>query len=211
MMKLLYQTIGLTIATLICTNAQNFSDKRDTVMLGFKIGMNYFKVYRVRNQDFVTEPKLDVVAGVYLEIPITIKMGIHPEILFSENGFGASGKLLGQPYKFCRSTSYIDFPIFFTYKPNKLFTILLGSQYSYLIKQKDYLLSTVPAQAQEFMKGNPRKNSFSIVLGVDIVLNHFVWGIRVNKDLSMNMAARASLIPLYKNIWIQGFVGFCPY
>jgi hypothetical protein len=211
MIKLFYYTLGLVIATLTCVEAQNFSDKRDTVMLGFIIGVNYSNVYGVRNQEFKTSPQFGVVAGVYLEIPIKVKIGIHPEILFSEKGFQATGKFLGLDFEFYRSKSYIDFPILFTYKPNKLITILLGLQYSYLIKQKDHFLSTTLAQEQELMKGNPRKNSFSTVVGIDMVFNHLVWGARVNWDLNRNMTTGASTVPLYKNTWIQAFVGFCPY
>ena len=80
-------------------------------------------------------------SGVFLAIPIGTYIGIQPEVLFSQKGFKATGSILGEEYKFTRTTNYIDIPIYLALKPSPFLTIVAGPQFSYLMSRKDYFES----------------------------------------------------------------------
>jgi len=190
-------------------NAQDKTDNREVLKLGFKVGVNLSNVYDAQGEAFVADPKLGLVLGGFISIPIGAFIGVQPEILFSQKGFKATGKILGFPYEFKRTTNYIDVPIFFTVKPIESLTIMAGPQYSFLIKQSDaFTSSTVSTlQEQEFENDNIRKNTFSFIWGADVNLTSLVIGGRVGWDLSNNNGDGTSTTPRYKNVWYQLTLG----
>lgn len=185
-------------------------DNREKLQFGMKFGTNYSNVYDSEGEEFDAEAKFGLVAGTFVCIPLGELLGIQPEILFSQKGFQATGNILGSGYKFTRTTSYIDIPLFFTLKPASFLTLMAGPQYSYLLQQKDVfgIASTTIEQETEFMKDNVRKNTIGFVMGGEINLNHFVVGGRIGFDFLNNNGDGTSTTPRYKNVWLQATLGY---
>jgi hypothetical protein len=188
-------------------------DNREQLQLGVKVGLNYSNVYDAQGEKFNADPKLGFAAGVLLAIPIGKYLGIQPEILISQKGFQASGMILNSPYNFTRTTTYIDVPVLFAFKPTESVTILVGPQYSYLLKQNDVFTSTAVSydQEQQFKTDNVRKNIFGFAGGLDINLKHIVLGARVAWDVQNNNGDGTSATPRYKNVWYQATIGYKLY
>ena len=210
-MKKIVIILAIFSVTSNTVNAQeNKTDFRDKLTLGFKAGLNFSNVYDSQGEDFKTDPKFGLAAGAFLAIPIGKYLGVQPEFLVSQRGFYASGRILGNTYDFTRTTSYIDVPLLFLFKPSEFISILAGPQYSYLIKQKDVFSnsSTSIAQQTEFVNDNVRKNIFCLTGGIDINLKHIVIGGRAGWDVQNNNGDGTSVTPRYKNIWYQGTIGY---
>jgi hypothetical protein len=186
------------------------NDFRDRMMFGIKGGANYSNVYDSEGEDFNADAKFGFVGGVFLAVPIGSFLGIQPEVLYSQKGFKAVGRILGSSYEFTRTTSYIDVPVFVAIKPSSMFTILVGPQYSYLVSQKDEFVSSTmsTAQMQEFENDNLRKNTLSLAGGIDINVRHSVIGLRAGWDITNNNGNGTSTTPRYKNTWLQATIGF---
>jgi hypothetical protein len=95
-------------------------------------------------------------------------------------------------------------------KPIEYVTLLFGPQYSYLLKQKDEFTggSLSSVQEQEFENDDIRKNTFSLIGGVDINVDNLVLGVRGGWDLKNNNGDGTSTTPRYKNMWYQATVGY---
>jgi len=207
--KLILLSIGLCSIPLF--NAQiNDSDAEDRLRVGVKGGLNLSNVYDTRGQEFNADAKFGFAVGGIVSIPLGDKFGLQPEILLSQKGFQATGSLLGSPYSFTRTTTYLDVPLLFAFRPTEFLTFLAGPQYSFLLNQKDVFgtATTTIAQETEFRNDNIRKNTLCFTGGLDINLNNLVLGGRVGWDLLSNAGDGTSQTPRYKNLWFQGTVGF---
>lgn len=189
---------------------ENETNFREELLFGIKIGANYSNVYDTQGEQFNADAKFGLATGGFIAIPIGKYLGFQPELLFSQKGFQATGVILGSPYKFTRTTNYLDIPLLFSLKPSESFTILAGPQYSYLIKRTDTFANatTSTAQEQEFKNDNIRKNTLSFIIGADINLNHIVLGARAGWDVQNNIGDGTSTTPRYKNVWYQATVGY---
>jgi len=185
-------------------------DNRNELQFGLKIGLNLSNVYDSEGEQFDADAKFGLAAGGFLSIPIGTYLGVQPEILFSQKGFKATGTLLGSPYEFTRTTSYLDIPLLIALKPSPMVTLLAGPQYSYLMKQKDVFTSGVgnSQQEEEFDNDNIRKNTMCFLGGLDLNFDRLVFGGRVGWDLYNNNGDGTSTTPRYKNVWYQATVGF---
>lgn len=185
-------------------------DSRDRFQFGVKAGLIYSNVYDTKGEAFEADPKFGVTAGAFFTIPIGEKIGVQPEILFSQKGFKATGVILGAPYDFKRTTSYIDVPLFVTLKPAEFLTLLAGPQYSYLIKQRDVFANAITTieQEQEFENDDIRTNTLGFATGIDINLEHAVLSGRVAWDIQRNNRNGSSTTPRYKNVWFQIALGY---
>ena len=143
-------------------------------------------------------------------MPLGRHLGVQPEVLFSQKGFRATGTLLGRNYDLTRTTDYIDVPLFLLIKPSNFFNIVVGPQFSFLIKEKNVFDTGVTSveQQQEFKNDNLRKNLLSFAAGVDINIQHFTVGLRAAWDVQNNNENGTSTTPRYKNAWLQGTVGY---
>jgi hypothetical protein len=209
MKKTLLIFASITISA--CAIAQeNKTDFRDQLTFGLKAGVNYSNVYDSEGEEFRASPKFGIAAGMFLAIPFGKYFGIQPEVLFSQKGFQATGKILGNSYNFTRTTDYLDVPLFFTLKPGEFFTVLAGPQYSYLMRQTDVFANATTSieQEKEFVNDNPLKNTLSLVGGIDINLKHIVLGARAGWDVTNNNGDGTSSTPRYKNAWYQATVGY---
>jgi len=125
-------------------------------------------------------------------------------------GFMASGKLLGASYELTRTSNFIDVPLLISIKPIQTLSILVGPQFSFLMKNTDKFDNNITSfeVIKEFENDNIRKNIFGILAGVDVNLNHVVLGARAGWDLYENNGDGTSSTPRYKNAWVQATVGF---
>lgn len=202
-------TAGLFITMMSIGKAQD-NDNREKMTLGLKAGVNRSNVYDGNGQDFKANAKMGFAGGVFVGIPIGKFLGIQPEALISQKGYKATGTLLGTVYSDTRTTTFLDIPLQLQLKPANFLTVLAGVQYSYLLHQNDIYAfgSNNIAQDQEFKNDNVRKNIFGAVAGLDINVGHFVISAKACWDLQNNAGDGSSYTPRYKNVWLQGTVGF---
>ena len=191
-MKSIKQTILLIAAVAFMVNIGNaqtsFNDTRDMFQVGLKLGGNLSNVYDSETENFTADSKLGLAAGVFAAIPIGTFLGVQPEFLFSQKGYKGSGSILGSEYKYSRTSNFIDVPIMLAVKPLSSLTILLGPQYSFLIKEtykfENEFINIDDEQA--FDNNNIRKNILCLIGGIDINLNQLVIGARVGWDIQNN-------------------------
>ena len=191
------------------------TDARTLPTFGIKVGLNNSNVYDTKGENFVASSRFGFAGGVFIGIPLGKYIGVQPEVLFSQKGFKSTGSLLGSDYKLERVTNNIDIPLLLQFKPIEYLTILLGPQYSYLIKQTDtytYGVNSVE-QAHQFEvdKDNYRKNILSFCIGGDVHYQHVVFGIRANYDFQTNNSNGTTSTPRYKNAWYQFSIGYRLY
>jgi hypothetical protein len=206
----------ITVASIMLFTVNNVQgqgltdERRDKLEFGVKAGANISNVWDARNDEFTADSKAGLAAGVFLGIPIGQILGVQPEILFSQKGFQASGSILSMPYSFKRTTSFIDIPLQLQIKPTNFLTLLMGPQFSYLIKKTDeYTFNDNSTELeQEFENDNIRKNILGFVAGADAIYKNFVLSGRVGWDFQNNNGDGTSLTPRYKNQWLQFTVGF---
>lgn len=186
------------------------TDLRSKLMFGVKGGLNYSNVYDSEGEEFQADAKFGFAVGVFTAIPIGTYIGIQPELLFSQKGFQATGRILGSTYTFTRTTSYLDVPLLFSFKPSEFINIVAGPQYAYLLKQKDVFVnsSTSFAQEEEFENDNIRRNTLCFTGGLDLTMKHLVISGRAGWDLQRNNGDGTSATPRYKNVWYQATVGY---
>jgi len=180
------------------------------IHFGVKAGLNYSNIYDSQNKSYSADGKLGFAVGGFVSIPLVGMIGVQPEIQFSQKGFQAISNILGSEVKLTRTTDYIDVPVFLSIKPMEMLTILVGPQYSFLIKQTDVFSNPISniAVTQDFNTDNIRKNTLCVVGGVDINLNNIVLGARIGLDMFNNDGDGNSTAPRYKNVWAQATVGF---
>jgi hypothetical protein len=185
-------------------------DNRDRVHLGAKIGLNLSNVYNTSGDNFVADSKFGMAVGAFTTLPFGKLLAFQPEIMLSQKGFKGNGQLLGSPYSLTRTTTFIDVPLFFAVRPTGFLTLLIGPQYSYLVKQKDEFGSGPNSylQEQEFKNDNIHKNILCVVSGADINIDHFIISARAGWDVQKNNGDGSSATPQYKNVWYQATVGF---
>jgi len=194
----------------IAQDSSSETDNRENFQLGIKAGLNLSNVYDAQGEAFNADAKFGFAGGVFFAIPIGRYFGIQPEVLISQKGFQANGRILGSEYNFTRTTTYLDVPILFAFKPSEFISLLAGPQYSYLLKQRDVFANAITtiAQEQEFQNDNVRKNIFGLVAGADLNLKHITIGARAAWDVQANNGDGTSTTPRYKNVWYQATVGY---
>jgi hypothetical protein len=209
-MKKIVLMILAAVAFVQQSNGQDHkTDYRDKLMFGLKVGANYSNVYDTYGEGFQANPKFGLATGAFLAIPIGKYFGIQPEILFSQKGFQGSYSL-ATPYTFTRTTSYLDLPLLFAFKPNGFITLLAGPQFSYRLHQRDVYSNSnaVIIEDKDYENDNIRKNMLCFTGGVDINIRHIVLGARVGWDVQNNNGDGTSTQPRYKNVWYQATIGY---
>lgn len=208
MKKIIFIVSAIVLLTTGQLMAQS-DDRRENLELGIKAGVNLSNIWDDASSDFQYDSKVGGVFGAFICIPMGKMLGIQPEVLISQKGFQGSGTLLSVPYSFSRTTTFLDIPLQLQLKPTEFFTLLVGPQYSYLIKQKDNYTfgSNSTDQEQEFKNENIRKNILGAVLGADFIYENIVISARVSWDLQTNKGDGTSTTPRYKNQLAQLTVG----
>ena len=191
----------------------NSQEAKKKVILGFKAGINRSNVFDESGGNFVANQKPGYAAGVFLAVPFGSFLGFQPEILIQQKGFQGSGVIAGETYLMTRTTTHLDIPLQLQVKPFKWLSIVGGPQYSYLLKQTDRFSvgGTSEEQSREFQNDNIRRNIFGTVVGLDINIQHFVISGRSGWDMVSNHGDGTSSTPRYKNMWLQGTIGYRLY
>jgi len=190
--------------------AQDNLDNREKFQFGLKIGGSYSNVYDSEGEQFNADPKAGLTGGAFLIFPVGKYLGIQPEVMLTQKGFKGNGTLLGSPYSFKRTTTFLEVPILFAFKPSEFLTLLFGPQFSYLLNQKDKFTSSIvnSNQEREFERDNIRKNILGIAAGVDINLKKIVVSGRIGWDAQNNKGDGTSSTPRYKNVCSQITLGY---
>lgn len=210
MKKMIYIIIIAAFSSAISMNAQSTTSFNDRVYVGAKAGINYSNVYDTEGEEFDADSKFGAVIGGFLVVPLTEFIKFQPELLFSQKGFQGKGKILGSPYEFSRTTSYIDIPLLVSLSPNDFMTILAGPQYSYLLNEKNTFTNSITdvETEDEFENDNIRKNTMCFLAGIDVNVDNLVFGTRIGFDLFKNNGDGTDTTPRYKNVWGQLTVGY---
>ena len=200
-------TLIITLALICYTISVN---AQSGIAFGAKAGVNVSNVYDSQTEDFNAEAKVGFAGGAFLSIPLGKFLGVQPEILFSQKGFRAKGRIIATDYELTRTSNYVDVPLLLTLRPIPVLTIVAGPQYSYLISQKSVFKSAgaTVAQTDEFENDDLRKNTLCFTGGLDITIQHVVLGLRGGWDLRNNSVNESSTTPRYKNTWLQATLGF---
>jgi hypothetical protein len=178
-----------------------FSDERNTLQFGIKVGINNSNVYDARGEDFVANPIIGPVFGGFLSVPLCTVLGIQPEILYSSKGYAGSGAVGPQEsssvistttvkgssgiavtgagggipdyYSFINQLNYIDIPIMLQLKILPGIYLLGGLEYSYLLSRTYTFTNGVTTETtqQQFQNDNIRRNVFGVIAGIDLNLN----------------------------------------
>ena len=193
---------------MIVTLNNLYAQERTTIQFGFKAGTNYSDAYDQKGVSFNTTGKLGAVVGAYLAVCVGDYVCVQPELLLSQKGFKATGKVLGSNFDITRTTTYLDLPVLLALKPNEFVSILFGPQYAYLLNQKNVFNNNTSEQQTQFKDENIRKNMFSIIGGVDVALQNWVIGGRLGWDVRSNNLNTVSVTPQYKNAWAQVTLGY---
>lgn len=179
---------------------------QNRISIGAKAGMNISNIYDSEGDTYSADAKTGYAFGGFLHIPLGGFFGIQPEMMFSQKGYQTSGSLLSTS----RTSNYLDVPILLAIKPLGLATLLIGPQYSYLLKQTTNVVTPVSntTVVDEFTNDNIRRNTLGLVMGADVNLFQFVIGGRVAWDLYDNNGDGTSTTPRYKNVNGQLTLGF---
>jgi hypothetical protein len=91
-----------------------------------------------------------------------------------------------------------------------LATLLVGPQFSYLLKQTTKVVTPVSntTVVDEFTNDNMRRNTLGLVIGGDINLSALVLSGRLAWDLYDNNGDGTSTTPRYKNVLAQITLGY---
>ena len=150
MKKLFFSTLLLSVFS-ISANAQ--------VRLGAKVGGNLSKI---EGQSFNDGFKLSYQAGAFLEVDFTKRLGIQPEVLFSQTQTKTTtfnGNL--SPNNDAK-LNYLSIPILLRINAGNLLTFHIGPQYSILLNSDKTLLTN---GKEAFKNGD-----FSMVGGLQVNL-----------------------------------------
>lgn len=208
LLKVAGVVITAMLALPVC--AQNGEDLREKLTFGLKAGANFSNVYDERSEDFQADWKPGFAGGAFLSIPIGRYLGVQPEILVAQKGFEGSGTFLGSPYYYSTTTTFLDVPVMFMFKPSPYITLMAGPQYSFLMSERTNFESEFITREtfEENENDNIRKNILGVNVGVDFNINHFVISPRAGWDFQENHGDGTSSTPRYKNHWLQLTLGY---
>jgi hypothetical protein len=132
-------------------------------------------IFKTSGQSFDNKTRFGYHVGVYADIPLAGRLGLHPELLMNE----ISAKTADQFNNIFHGASfqdvtmnYVTLPILLTYRVSDVFTILAGPQYGYMVYQTPGL-TEAPAKKDAFTK-----NDFSILFGGHMTLGKIGVGLR---------------------------------
>ena len=183
---------------------------QNRISFGVKGGLNIANIYDSEGNTYSADAKTGFAAGGFLHVPIGSFLGIQPEVMFSQKGYQTSGSLLGLDYSTSRTSNYLDIPILLAFKPLGMATLLIGPQYSYLLKQTTNVVTPVSntTEVENFDTNNIRRNTLGLVIGADVNFSALVLSGRVAWDLYDNNGDGTSTTPRYKNVVGQITLGY---
>jgi hypothetical protein len=174
--RIMMKSILVCAALLVTT----FFATAQTWHFGPKVDINYsaIKGNGIRNK---YSPGFQI--GGFAEYNINKHLAIQPELLYTWSPYKKSGDFLTYYNNYGRSAAgnninlaYISVPVLLRYNFNKIFSVLAGPQYSYLLYDDEDLLKD---EKQAF-----KNYELSANLGVQVNLQNVGFYARFNKGLS---------------------------
>ncbi len=192
MKKVIIVAMGVLFAGAV--NAQSF---------GIKGGLNFSNIIKTNDENFNTEIKAGINAGLFAEIPIISSLALAPELMFSQKGYKTSGNsLLGGPNEYSVTTNFIELPILAKINASDKFSIVLGPQVSFLTSTKEVFKQGSSSYQNTIREENDRlkKSLFGGVAGIGLDLTQKVslHG-RYSLDFQKNNEDGTTETPKYKN------------
>lgn len=177
--------------------------------VGLKAGTNLSNSYYAQG-DFNTQPVYGFAGGGFLIIPLSKYLGMQTEVIYSQKGFKSREGSFTAEDNLVRTNSYIDIPLMITVRPFCPLTFVAGPNFSYLIKQTDTFSDGTGSvfKSEDFKSNNIRRNTIGAVMGADINIWNLVLSGRCGFDIQSNYRDLPASAPRYKNIWLQGTIGF---
>lgn len=133
-MKRLFIFAAVTVISFSAAQSQE-------LRLGAKAGVNFASIGGDGSDDF--DGRTSFHLGALVEIPISDKFSVQPEILYSSQGVQAdeSDTFMGQTisYEYKRKLDYINIPIMAKYYVIEGLSIEAGPQFGILVSAKDEL------------------------------------------------------------------------
>ena len=136
-----------------------------SLKFGLKAGTD---MHKLEGKSFKEQFTFGYHAGAFVEVGLSSKLSIQPEVYFSEVKVD-TGTSFSQTYQFKQvpkiKFSYINIPILLNIKPNKFLALQLGPQYGILINNN---ISLINNGRDAFKNGD-----FSAVAGVQVYVARF--------------------------------------
>ncbi|HWK08344.1 MAG TPA: porin family protein [Puia sp.] len=201
--------LGLSMSVFSQDNTEKHTD--DPVpRIGLKGGLSIATLIKTNDNNFSSMPLYGFNGGAVIQLPLGRIIALQPEVLFSQKGYRASGSDLTGDYNYRRYLNFLDIPLLLRVNASKSLGILVGPQYSYLLATHTKFNSggTSYEQTVNNENDNITKNIFGGVIGLDINLdnNVFLYG-RYTIDFKNNNGDGTSSTPAYKNQVIQVGIG----
>ena len=106
-------------------------------------------------------------AGFFVEIPVTDKLTIQPEILYSTQGSKSEGVIDGFNVDATLKFNYINIPLMFKYQVADKFSLEAGPYVGFLTKAKLEFDIEGLGSGTEDMKDNVKSTDFGIGVGMN--------------------------------------------
>lgn len=185
--------VALVLMGMICSTA--FAQG---IQIGFKGGAN---INKLSGQSFNDKFSFGYQIGGFVQLGLTKKWGIQPEVMFNQVNVDTSGSF-SSIYQFNKVSNiklqYLTIPVLLYYRPNKLITLQAGPQYGILMNKSNTLVQNGKAA---FKSGD-----FSMVGGVQLnILKFKVYG---RYDIGLNNINDIDNKEKWKSQSIQLGVGF---
>lgn len=195
--------LSYVLFTAIAVNAQS---------LGGRVGVNFANMIRTGDDNYETEFKPGVHAGITLDIPLVDRLSFAPELMFSQKGYKTSGRtILGAENDYTVTTNFIELPILLKIGASNGFNIHLGPQVSFLTSTTEKFETGSDEYRRTVKEENEdlRKNIIGGVIGAGFnVGTRTSLVARYALDLQKNNGNGESTTPEYRNQVIQLGLGF---
>jgi hypothetical protein len=128
---------NIIIASLFCLSSNLLIAQKFNI--GLKAGANFTKIEGVAIKQ---EYKLNYHAGAFIELDFNKKIGIQPEVLFSQYEAQIVTSSTITPPNANYKINYLNIPVLLRYKIGKILVLNVGPQYSILLNSNDNLVSS---------------------------------------------------------------------
>ncbi len=147
------------------------------IRFGVKAGLNMAAVSTSETPGVSYSMKADFYAGALLAIPITEKLSLQPEALYSGQGSGIKADSVNGKYNF----QYINVPVLIKYKIINILAVETGPQFGLLVGAK----AKADGGASTDIKDQLKTSDFGWTLGLSLLLPmHFGVDARYNLGLT---------------------------
>ena len=167
MKKMVFTAVAVLVFGL--TNAQDAVKATSEVKFGAKGGINLANI--VGDDAGDANMFVGFNAGFFVEIPVTDKLTIQPEILYSAQGSKSEGPLVidGSLYdvKATMKLNYINIPVMFKYNVVEKFSLEAGPYVGFLTTAKMKVDVDGYGSATEDMKDLVKSTDFGVALGMN--------------------------------------------